>query len=407
MKFCVSQKKGELMKILIIHNRYQQSGGEQEVVNAQIQLLREKGHEISVFERDNSEIAHYTLIQKFLFFFETIFSLKTVININNLFRNNQPDIVHVHNVFPLISPSVYWAVHRHKVPIVQTIHNFRFLCPNGLFYTNGQICERCKMGNMLHALRWRCYRNSIILSALYAFAISLNRCFGTFNYISAFIVLNSFTANKLIESGITRNEKIRLIPNFLSGNLPENGPPKRFLEAIYLGRLSQEKGIHLLIEGIKRIPGLHLRILGVGPMEDELKQLADGAYGQIDFEGFVTGIEKNNILKNALMLVIPSVWYEQFPMTALEGMALGVPIIGPNLGGWSSIIEDGENGFLFEPENVDDLANKMKLLYDNPGLAYQMGLKGRQLVAERFSADNYYSEVLKIYQSLFKEKKYS
>lgn len=392
------------MKILIVHNRYQQSGGEQGVVDAQIRLFREKGHEVILFERDNNEISRYRIFEKINFIFETLFSLKTVKEINNIFRINRPDIVHVHNVFPLISPSVYWAIHRHQVPIVQTIHNFRLMCPNGLFYTHGQICERCKMGNMCHAILRRCYRNSILLSALYALTISLNRWLGTFNKISGFIVLNSFTTEKLIESGITKKEKIKIIPNFLSEKLPEKGPQLRLPEGIFLGRLSQEKGVHLLIESIKLVPGLTLRILGVGPMEVELKQLANELKDQVKFEGFIEGDTKFSILKNALVLVLPSVWYEQFPMAALEGMALGVPLIVPNIGGWSSIVEDGENGFLFEPGNVNDLASKMKLLFNNPGLAVQMGLKGRRLVEERFSAENYYSEVIKLYSSLIKDQ---
>ena len=139
-------------------------------------------------------------------------------------------------------------------------------------------------------------------------------------------------------------------------------------------------------------------------MEVELKQLANELKDQVKFEGFIEGDTKFSILKNALVLVLPSVWYEQFPMAALEGMALGVPLIVPNIGGWSSIVEDGENGFLFEPGNVNDLASKMKLLFNNPGLAVQMGLKGRRLVEERFSAENYYSEVIKLYSSLIKDQ---
>jgi len=156
------------VKILIVHNHYQQPGGEQMAVEAQVSLLRERGHRVILYMRNNAEIERYGLWQKVIFFPKTIFSRRTYREIRALVMRERPDVAHVHNVFPLISPSVYWALKDSGVPVIQTVHNFRFLCPNALFYTHGRICERCKYGNTLHAVRWKCYRQSYILSTLYA-----------------------------------------------------------------------------------------------------------------------------------------------------------------------------------------------------------------------------------------------
>ena len=167
------------MKILQIHNDYQQAGGERTAVAAQRSLLESRGHAVLPFSADNAEIEGYSAVEKALFFPRTVFSRPIYRRLRELVRRERPDVAHVHNVFPLLSPAVYRALRAEGVPIVQTVHNFRLLCPNALFYTQGAICERCKGGNMLHAVRFACYRDSRLLSALYAGTIMLHRGAGS------------------------------------------------------------------------------------------------------------------------------------------------------------------------------------------------------------------------------------
>ena len=169
------------MKILVIHDRYQQAGGENAVVDAQVDLFKQMGNEVILYQRDNHEIENYTFLQKIHFFLSSIYSFRTTREIRMAVQDEHPDITYVHNVFPLISPSIYRVLAKERLPFVQIVHNFRFLCPNGLFYRQGQICELCKMGHYGNAIRWKCYRNSLPLSLLYATTIWLHRKIGSFD----------------------------------------------------------------------------------------------------------------------------------------------------------------------------------------------------------------------------------
>lgn len=390
------------MKILIIHNQYQQAGGEKTAVEAQVQLLRQHGHEVILYLRDNDEIKGFNFWQKINFVFQTIFSMRTVRDLTRIIRAEKPQIAHVHNVFPLISPSVYRVLRKNKVPVIQTIHNFRFLCPNGLFYTHGHICERCTMGNMLSAVRWRCYRGSRLLSALYAFSISLHRRLRTFNKIDGFITLNPFTSQKLVEGGVASAEKIEVIGNCIT--LPSFSPEneKQSADAVYIGRLSAEKGLMTLQESVRLLPGLRLHIAGSGPLETLLRQKAAalGLDDRVIFDGFVTGDRKWKLLSDARMVIIPSECYEQFPVTALEAMAAGTAIVASEIGGLPSIVRHGVNGLLAQPGNAADLAEKMQVLMNDPALAQEMGRNGRRMVETQFSAEAHLEKLLLFYQKV-------
>ena len=184
------------MKILLVHNNYQQVGGEKAAVESQIELLRRHQHQVLPFIKESLDIKGYRLAAKIALLPRTFYSRQAYHQVRSLVKQERPDLAHVHNVFPLISPSVYRALAAAGVPIIQTVHNFRFLCPNALFYTHGQICERCKHGQTLHAVHLKCYRQSYLLSALYALTIGLHRRWGTFQRIDQFIALTNFTAQK-------------------------------------------------------------------------------------------------------------------------------------------------------------------------------------------------------------------
>jgi len=285
------------LKILLCHNFYQQPGGEQSAVLALQSLLEQKGHDVLLFRQDSFDIDSYHAGQKIAFLPSTIFSHHTYGELLHIVASEKPDIAHVHNVFPLLSPSVYTALYQAGVPIVQTIHNYRFMCINGLFLRNGQICERCKTGQFLSGFRFRCYRNSYLLSGLYALTIGGHRRWGTFGKIDHFIALTNFVAAKLLESGLTTAEKISVLGNFLPRPLAEYGPPEmREPYIVYIGRLAPEKGILTLLDAIRPLPHVRLKVLGAGPLEDAVNAyIWSHRLHNVDLLGFVEGGERPHL----------------------------------------------------------------------------------------------------------------
>lgn len=392
------------MKLLAIHNYYQQAGGERVSYEAQMALLRAHKHQIIQYNRFSSEIEQYNFSQKLKFFLSTVYSLKTYKEITKLLKQERPQIAHVHNVFPLISPSIYWALHDAGIPIVQTIYNFRFLCPNGLFYINGQICERCKKGNTVHAVRFRCFRNSRLLSALYAFTIGLHRRLGTFNLIDAFIVPADFTGNKLVEGGITVSENIHTIKYILPDDVisrTEAHVSSKEPYVVYIGRLSPEKGIWTLLEAFESFNGLKLKILGEGPLLEPIRLWIKQNHARhIDTFGFVSGSTKWEILRKAIATVVPSEWYENSPFSVLESLAAGTLVIGSNVGSMPEIVEDKVTGLLFRAGDSGDLRRKLEWVGSNFEKSTQMGLNAQNKFQIQHTPTGYYNQLMSLYSAL-------
>jgi glycosyltransferase involved in cell wall biosynthesis len=396
------------MKILIVHNDYQQPGGERVAVDGHISLLQKHGFQVLLYLKDNAEIDRYSSRQKVGLFLSTIYSRHTAREIQNILRAERPDIVHIHNVFPLISASVYKAVKDCGFPLVQTVHNFRFMCPNGLFYTHQQVCELCKFGNTAHAVRLRCYRNSYPASALYAAAIGLHRSAGTFNYIDRFITPSIFTAQKLVESQLVNEDRISLLGHYLPEPLPEPQPPD--LEnpyLLFLGRLSQEKGILPLVEAMQSAPAeLRLVICGVGPLEAEVRErMARLDLKNIELRGFVQGDEKNRLLARALATVVPSTCYEVFPLTVLESFGIGTPVLASNLGSLPFLVKDGETGCLFNPREPQTIMASANDLLQDPAFSRRLGMNGRERVKKYHTEASFIESIQGIYQKTIEESR--
>ena len=394
------------MKILVIHNDYKMHGGETAVFAAEIQLLKNAGHTIITYTRNNREIANYSFFNKLLFFPNAVFSRQSYVEVRQLVKKERPDIAHIHNVFPLISPSVYAALHGEGVPIVQTVHNFRFLCPNGLFLTHGHLCERCKFGNTFHAVYLKCYRNSTLLSLLYAVTIGLHRKLGTFNRIDRFIALTEFTKDKLTEARFTKAEKISVLGNYLQMPLPRllyTKPSDGYVA--YLGRLSEEKGISTLIKAVAGIDRLTLKIAGDGPERKNLQEMVkELKLKQVEFVGHITGEDKWNFLRNAICMVIPSKWYENFGLSILESMAVGTPVIGSNLGGIPHIIKDRQNGLIFDHSKPEDLKQKILWLLDSPDETITIAQRGRETIEKDYTSQKHEQQLMRIYEMLIQKQ---
>ena len=383
-------------RVLIIHNEYALAGGERTAVELQRQLFEKNGHPVAYYSRDNTETSRYSGVERALFFPSTVFSIRTYRDIRKLVREFKPDVAHVHNVFPLISPSAYWALRHEGVPIIQTVHNFRLMCSNGLFFRAGAICELCKNGQHRNAVRFRCYRDSRLLSGLYATTLSIHRSVRTWRIIDRFVALNSFTAGKLVDSGVARPEQVTVLGNFAT-NAQSSGPGAgpREPAVVFLGRLSVEKGVDVLLEAARSTPELTVRILGEGPNEPELRRQAQGL-PNVEFLGRIDGRERFEIIRRARAVVIPSISYENFNMVLLEAMSVGTPVIASRLGSLAEILSDGVDSLLFTVGDSLDLAEKLRIAGSQPDLMAELGANGFGDTLPKYREEVHYRRLVEI-----------
>jgi glycosyltransferase involved in cell wall biosynthesis len=387
------------MKILFVHNFYQQFGGEDSVALAESRMLEERGQDILVWTRHNDEIKNYTAIQKAAFFPRTIYSSRTVSDIRDTVRQFRPDVAYLHNIYPLISPSIYDALRQEKVPSVQVLHDLRPFCSNGWFYIDGKVCEKCKTGNHIHAVLNRCYRQSYSLSALYAATLQYNRWAGLIDKVDAFVCLTDFFKQKAMEAGVPES-KIFVRPNCITA--PSWDTPAKVGDyCVYVGRLSSEKGVQTLLRGFEKLPDVTLKIVGTGPLENELKAYAaEKKLSNVEFMGFKSGDEKWDLVRGARFTVVSSEWYENFPISVLEYFAASKPVVASRIGGLPYIIEDGKTGYLFEAGNADDLAATVRKMIADPVKAAEMGSLGRKLVETRYGPEESYNNLIQILEKV-------
>jgi glycosyltransferase involved in cell wall biosynthesis len=396
------------MRILFIHNFYQQFGGEDSVAIAERRLLEERGEDVLFWSRHNDEIKNYGPLQKLNFFRETIYSSRTVSDIEKAVRQFKPDVAFVHNIYPLISPSLYSALQKMRIPLVQVLHDFRPFCSNGWFYIDGKICERCKLGNHLHGIVKRCYRDSYALSTLYSTALGVNRWAGMLDKVDAYVCLTGFFKKKIMEAGIPE-KKIFIRPNFIDApplDIPARDVKTNDLQstsngggyALFLGRLSNEKGLWTLIRAFEQLPEVELKIVGTGPLEEELrKYVREKNLRNIDLMGFKSGDEKWKLIRNCHFAVVSSEWYENFPIVVLEYFAGAKPVIASRIGGLPYVVEEGKSGLLFEAGNATDLVDKVRKLRAAPAEAEAMGRRGRQLAETEYGPQKSYDSLMQIF----------
>lgn len=383
-------------RVLIVHNIYKIKGGEDSAVRQQQELLEKHGHPVFMYTRDNDETDTYGPLRKATFFLTSFFSLRTYREIRAIVRRFKPDVAHVHNVFPLITPAVYWALKREGVPVIQIVHNFRFMCANGLFFRDGHPCELCKTGRTWNGVRYRCYRDSIPLSALYSGILALSRLMRTWWKIDCFIALNPFTARKLVEGKITEPERIRVLGNFAPAAHRQPGSfEQRAPYVVFIGRLSVEKGVDVLIDAAARVPELGVKIIGDGPLEEELRARA-ASLPNVEFLGRVEGEQKFALLREARAVIFPSLCYENFSLVLLEALSVGTPIIASRLGGLPTILNEGKDSLLFTPGDAGALAELLRQVLEQPELMLQLGRHGLEVTLPEYTEARHYQRLMDI-----------
>lgn len=384
------------MNILLIHNQYQQLGGEDTILATEADLLESYGHKVYRYQMDNNQLKEMnplTLTKN------TLWNSKVYQEIRTLIREFKPQIAHFHNTFPLISPSAYYAARAEKVPVVQTIHNFRLLCANALFFRDGKVCEQCLIqNNPLPGIIHACYRNSVTASAAAALTVKLHSLIGTWSKaIDVFIAYSNFSHEKLIQGGLPA-EKIAFKTNFLN-SVPKVGLGKGNY-ALFVGRLAPEKGTGTLLKAWEQLgKNITLKIVGDGPLAEKVATSANNTQG-VEWLGKKTLAEVYELMGNASFLVIPSEWYETFGRVGIESLAMGTPLLASNIGALAELVEPTHNGLLFNPGDANDLAKKANFLLNNPLKLGQMRQAARQTFDAKYTAPNNYKKLMEIYNSV-------
>jgi glycosyltransferase involved in cell wall biosynthesis len=384
------------MRILVIHNRYQQAGGEDVVVRAETSLLRSRGHEVETFQEDNVEIANWSDAARTTV--TCVYSYSAARDIRKLIARFQPDLAHIHNFFPRVSPSAHYACLEANIPIIQTLHNYRLICPSSMFLREGKICEDC-MGKAFPwpAVQHGCYRKNRFASAAMVNMLTIHRALQTWQRtVTRFIAPTQFARCKFIEGGLP-GDRIVVKPNFVIPDPGMGSGDGGYV--LFVGRLSEEKGLDTLLAAWNKVfPHCRLKIVGDGPMAAAVEHAAS-TISNIEWLGSRTRDEVSALMAKATLLVFPSVWYETFGLTVIEAFATGLPVFASRLGAMAELVTDGETGRLSTAGSSDELAAAINWALSHPDLLKAMRIKARREFERKYTAELNYAILMEIYQS--------
>ncbi len=379
------------MRLLLVHNQYQRSGGEDAVFEFEASLLERAGHKVHrlVVRNDIN-----TIYEKMRTAWSLPWNSQSFDLVADAIAGISPDIMHVHNMFPLLSPSIYDAAATANVPVVQTLHNFRISCANGMLLRNGAPCELCISKSPYNAVRFRCYRDSYFGSFTVARLIaSQRRENGPCTRVNRFVALSEFARSRFLLAGLPP-DKITVKPNgAVDHGMRNKGNGSSIL---FVGRLSGEKGIGTLISAA-RDTGYLVRIVGDGPLRTELEMAAPP---NVTFLGHISHDRVIDEMAQAQCLVLPSVSYEGCPVTLIEAYSIGLPVIASRLGSLKELVEDGVTGLHFVPNNATELANALEKLTRDDGFAARLGHQARKRYEERYTPERILNELEDIYHSV-------
>lgn len=371
------------MRVLLVHNYYKQRGGEDESFDAEGNMLEHFGHEVIRYTRHNDDI---DTTSKTRVAVDTFWNRRSYRELKKLIADVRPDVVHCTNLFPLISTSAYNAANQLKVPVVQSLRNYRPMCLNSFFFRDGKICNQCRTRKLaLPGIVNRCYRGSRVGSTIVAMHNFYHHSFKTWSKrVSTFFTPTEFARQQYIQAGFP-GEKILVKPNFMT-NDPGPAEDNGRTYAMFVGRLSPEKGLHTLAEAWKRLNlKMDLRIVGTGFLNRFVADLA-AQNDNIRYEGHQSLDRVLDMLGQSRFLVMPSEWYETFGRTIMEAYSRGTPVVSSRLGAMAEIVEDGKTGISYEAGDVGELAQAMKTLVDDEPLRSSMGRNARHVFEEKYSA---------------------
>lgn len=390
---------GRRPSVLVVHDRYRIRGGEEVVFETEADLLHEHGHSVRRLSVDNARLPSAPRpAQRARLALNTIWSTRAAAAVRRAVREFRPDVVHVHNTFPQLSPSIYEACGSLGVPVVQTLHNFRLICPVATLLRDGKPCEDCvgraiPWPSVVHA----CYDDSRSRSAVIAAMLAVSRAKRALDHVSAFIALSDFSRSLFIKGGLPA-ERVMVKRNFLA---PDPGPRRSAGDHfIYVGRLSREKGIESLLSAWKFVDeSSQLKVVGDGPLRYHVESAAHSDR-RITYEGLRSRSEVVQLIGAARALIVPSTWYESSPLTVIEAFACGVPVIASRIGALQEMVQSERNGLLFTPGDPRDLARVVRLMNGLGPAADELGRAARASFEAQYTGDQNYGRLMEIYRTV-------
>jgi glycosyltransferase involved in cell wall biosynthesis len=402
-------------RLLSINNYYYRRGGSEAVYFEHNRLFEQAGWEVvpfsmqdaknqpsewsSHFVTDTDTDAKRSPIAKISRALAAIYSTEALRRIRGLIALARPQIAHAHNIYHHLTPSVLVELHRQNIPVVLTLHDLKLVCPAYKMYVHGAACEACRGGALRNVIKNRCIKNSTAMSAAVWLESTLHKALNLYaSTVTRFVVPSRFFLAKFAEWGIDTQRFVH-IPNSVDVEaLGEPGEPGDVF--VYLGRLVPEKGVETLIRAASRAK-VRLRIIGTGPEEAGLRQLAAQLGGDIEFTGYLSGSALRTAISSARAVVVPSEWYENAPISVMEASALARPVIGANIGGIPELIKQGETGFVFQSGSVDSLVEVLTRVQRLPGSELRnLGMAGRQWMLTEYSPQSYKDRMLSLYEQI-------
>ncbi len=395
------------MRVLVAHSRYRSAApsGENAVVDQEVAALRAAGVEVERFERRSDDIASWSLVRKAGLPLRSVHDSGARDDLAAVLRARRPDVVHVHNTFPLLSPAVLEACAQARVPVVATLHNYKLLCSSGDFFRDGRPCHECADGSLVPALRHGCYRGSRVATVPVVAGLAVGRRRWR-ELVSAFVFISAAQRDLMAGLGLPE-ERLHVRHNFVPA--PTSTAVAREHVVAYVGRLDEAKGVPLLLEAWDlfraRSPRstLRLAVAGGGPLDGRLRRWASGRQ-DVEVHGLLTRTDATDLIARSLAVVVPSAWEETFGLVAVEAMAAGVAPVAPRRGSFPELVVDGVDGVLVEPGDPAALADAFADADADPERWLDLGRAGREEFAGRFGEQRGVDELLAVYESVVRER---
>ncbi|WP_462247715.1 glycosyltransferase family 4 protein [Ekhidna sp.] len=404
------------MKIVNIGGHYRLRGGSDKYMLSLEKLLSRYGHEVIPFSAKNefnlpTPHEHYFPTGAFSESkpwkepFKLFYNNEAKRKLESLIEHENPDIAHLHIYYGNLTVSILQALRKFKIPVVQTLHEYKLICPVYTLRRNNQFCTDCNGRKFYKAAINRCKNGNIVRSAILATHSYFSRLGGDIKYIDHFIAVSDYQRNVILETGIISPDRISTVHNFIDTQVEAASNHQKGDCFVYFGRLDESKGIGTLLAAFENLPHIRLKIIGAGPMESEIKDtLKNKDAKNIDLVGFKEGKELFDEISSAIASIIPSIWPETFGLTILESFSQSKPVIGSRIGGIQEIITDDKNGLLFNPGDEDELRHKVEFLYsERSGKALAMGRQGLKDLQTKFDSNSHYQSILRIYDDLLKQ----
>ena len=408
------------MRILLVNYRYFISGGPEKYMFNIKKLLENNGHEVIPFsihsnknvdteyskyfvepigDRNATYFEEYKKTPKVIWqmIARSVYSFEVKKAIQEEIRQEKPDLVYIIHFVNKLSPSVIRGAKQMGVPVVLRLSDYFLLCPRFDFLSQKKICEECLSKGYRTCIRKRCVKNSLFASVIRVFSMKVHKFLKVYDDVDAFITPSEYLKGKLVTNGFPQ-EKIHCIPTFTTSSIEERAP-KIGTYGLYFGRITEEKGVDTVVHAYEKLPDHRVLLMGDDTTEEavRLKQyVEEHKLDNIEFIGFHSGAELEEIIKGARFTLIPSIWYDNLPNTALESFQNSKPVIASNIGSLPELVEDGVNGFLFSPGNAEELAEKIKCLDDNK-LVENMGMSSLNVLQRKFAPKAHYDSLIKIF----------